>query len=136
MYNYYYEGNGPLSTLLIAIVAYRIIPIAIPKSKRKECEALMKELRDARQSMFDLSGDEAYGANLEARRLLMQAYQVSGVAKAEGVCDYLLDWIRGSGTQKVLIFAHHKAVMDAIETTVAKELKGGGHIRIDGMVNA
>jgi SWI/SNF-related matrix-associated actin-dependent regulator 1 of chromatin subfamily A len=86
--------------------------------------------------MFDLSGDEAYGANLEARRLLMQAYQVSGVAKAEGVCDYLLDWIRGSGTQKVLIFAHHKAVMDAIETTVAKELKGGGHIRIDGMVNA
>ncbi|KAG7353456.1 helicase [Nitzschia inconspicua] len=113
-----------------------VIPIAISKSKRKECEALMKELKETRQSVADLIGDEAYGANFEARRLMMQAYQSSGVAKAEGVCDYLLEWIRGSGTQKVLIFAHHKAVLDAIENTVAKELKGGGHIRIDGTVSS
>jgi hypothetical protein len=113
-----------------------IVPIVIPKSKRKECETLMKELQDTRKSIFDLCGDEAFGANLEARKLLLQAYQATGVAKADGVCDYVLDWIRGSGTQKVLIFAHHKAVLDAIETTVAKELKGAGHIRIDGSVSA
>jgi Helicase conserved C-terminal domain len=113
-----------------------IIPIKIAKSKRKECEMLMKELRETRQSIADLVGDDAYGANFEARKLMMQAYQASGVAKAEGVCEYLLEWIRGSGTQKVLIFAHHKAVMDAIENAVAKELKGGCHIRIDGSVNS
>jgi hypothetical protein len=113
-----------------------MVPISIPKSKRKECQALMKELSDTRQSVADLVGDEAYGANFEARKLLMQAYQCSGVAKTEGVCDYLLEWIRGSSTQKVLVFAHHKAVLDAMENTVAKELKGAGHIRIDGAVES
>jgi SWI/SNF-related matrix-associated actin-dependent regulator 1 of chromatin subfamily A len=109
------------------------IPVPISKSKRKECEEIILKLKDTRQSLNDLVGDEAYGANFEARRLLMEAYQASGVAKAEGVCEYLLEWLRGSGTQKVLIFAHHKAVLDSIEVTVAKELKGAGHIRIDGM---
>ena len=113
-----------------------IIPITIPKSKRKECQSLIKELKETRQSVSDLIGDDAFGAHMEARKLLMQAYQSSGAAKVDGVCDYLLEWLRGSGTQKVLIFAHHKAVMDAIEMAVAKELKGGGHIRIDGSVNS
>lgn len=109
-----------------------MIPVPISKSKRKECEGIILKLNETRQSVKDLVGDEAYGANFEARTLLMEAYQASGVAKAEGVCEYLLEWLRGSGTQKVLMFAHHKAVLDSIEVAVAKELKGAGHIRIDG----
>lgn len=111
-----------------------MVPVPISKSKRKECENIMQQLKETRQSVQDLVGEEAYGANFEARRLLMEAYQASGVGKSEGICEYLLDWLRGSGTQKVLIFAHHKAVLDAIEVAVAKELKGAGHIRIDGEV--
>lgn len=109
-----------------------VVPVPISKSNRKECENLIQELSETRESVKDLVGEEANGANFEARRLLMQAYQASGVAKAEGVCEYLLEWLRGSGTQKVLVFAHHKAVLDSIEVAVAKELKGAGHIRIDG----
>lgn len=114
-----------------------LVPVRISnKTKRKECEALMKELRETRQSVADLVGEEAYGVNFEARKLLMEAYQASGIAKVSAVSEYLVEWLRGSGTQKVLVFGHHKGVLDVIETAVAKELKGGGHIRIDGTVNS
>mmetsp|Transcript_57836 Transcript_57836/g.62483 ORF Transcript_57836/g.62483 Transcript_57836/m.62483 type:complete len:1089 (-) Transcript_57836:1165-4431(-) len=114
-----------------------IVPINISnKTKRKECEELMKELNDTRQSVEELVGDEATGAHFEARKLLMQAYQISGVTKSVAVAEYLVEWLRGSGAQKVLIFAHHKGVLDCLEAAVAKELKGGGHIRIDGSVSS
>eukprot|EP00980_Cylindrotheca_fusiformis_P029622 scaffold23625_cov137-Cylindrotheca_fusiformis.AAC.7 len=114
-----------------------IARINIPNGeKRRECESLLKDLTETRQSIQDLVGEDADGANFEARKLLMQAYQASGVAKSPGVCEYLLEWLRGSGSQKVLVFAHHKGVMDAIEVAVAKEFKGTGHIRIDGAVNS
>ena len=96
----------------------------------------MKELRETRLSINQLVGDEQNAAHFEARTLLMQAYQASGIAKASAVCEYVLDWLRGSGTQKVLIFAHHKGVLDSLEVAVAKELKGAGHIRIDGSVSS
>ncbi len=114
-----------------------LVPIVITnKTKRKQCEALMKELRETRQSISDLVGDEASGAHFEARKLLMEAYQSSGIAKAAAVSEYVVEWLRGSGTQKVLIFAHHKGVLDTIEVAVAKELKGAGHIRIDGSISS
>lgn len=111
-----------------------IVPIPVTKSKVKECQELMQELKDTRQSVSELAGDEASSANFDARQLLMQAYQASGVAKAAGICDYLIEWLRGSGCQKVLVFGHHKAVLDALEVAVSRELKGSGHIRIDGQV--
>ncbi len=114
-----------------------LVPIVITnKSKRKECEKLIKELKETRQSLADLVGDEASGAHFEARKLLMEAYQSSGIAKASAVSEYLVEWLRGSGTQKVLVFGHHKSVLDSIEAAVAKELKGAGHIRIDGSVSS
>lgn len=114
-----------------------IVRINIPNgAKRRECESLLEDLTETRQSVHELVGEAADGANFEARRLLMQAYQTSGVAKSPGVCDYLLEWLRGSGSQKVLVFGHHKGVLDALEVTVAKEFKGTGHIRIDGTVNS
>ena len=112
-----------------------VIPIQLRGDKKKDSESIVKELLETRQSVSELVGDEANSANFEARRLLMQAYQASGIAKSAGVCDYLLEWLRGSGSQKVLIFAHHKGVLDALEVVVAKEYKGTGHIRIDGSVN-
>ena len=114
-----------------------IIPIPIAKDKIKENKALIEELSATRQSIANLVGEEGNTADFEARRLLMQAYQASGVAKAAAISDYLIDWLRGSSTsQKVLIFGHHKAVLDTIEVAISKELKGAGHIRIDGAVNS
>ena len=91
----------------------------------------MKEKRIEGDSLF---GDEAENAKFEARNLITQAYQATGVGKAESVSHYVLDWLRGSGTQKLLVFAHHTEVLDTIEAAVSKHLKGIGHIRIDGSV--
>ena len=85
-------------------------------------------------SVADLLGSDANQANFEHRRLLMQAYQASGIGKANPIAEYLLDWLAGSGTQKILVFAHHRHVMDTLEQAVAKKYKGVGHIRIDGTV--
>lgn len=114
-----------------------VVKINVPKSdRRRECEIVIKELNETKKSISELVGEAAEGANLDVRRLLMQAYQASGISKSAGVCDYLLEWLRGSGSQKVLIFAHHKGVLDALEVAVAKEFKGTGHIRIDGRVSS
>jgi hypothetical protein len=45
----------------------------------------------------------------------MQAYQASGIGKANPIAEYLLDWLAGSGTQKILVFAHHQHVMDTLD---------------------
>jgi SWI/SNF-related matrix-associated actin-dependent regulator 1 of chromatin subfamily A len=64
----------------------------------------------------------------------MKAYQASGIGKANPVAEYVLDWLSGSGTQKILVFAHHQDVMNTLEDAVEKKYKGVGHIRIDGTV--
>ncbi len=97
---------------------------------------MVAQLKEKRVSVQSLSGDEAASAQFEARSLMMQAYQATGVGKAESVSNYVLDWLRGSGTQKLLVFAHHTEVLDTIEAAVSKHLKGIGHIRIDGSVQS
>jgi SWI/SNF-related matrix-associated actin-dependent regulator of chromatin subfamily A-like protein 1 len=86
--------------------------------------------------------------DFERRSKVMRAYQTTGIGKAKAVVDYLLDWLAGS-TGKILVFAHHKQVMDTIEEALFKTTtslsnssnhsnsrKGGQqqHIRIDGAV--
>lgn len=93
-------------------------------------------MNETRASISSLEGEEANTAHFEGRSLLMKAYQASGIGKAQAVAEYVLDWLRGSGTQKVLVFAHHKGVLDTIEAAISKHLKGVGHIRIDGSVNS
>ena len=75
------------------------------------------------QSQF---GDSASG----------EAYQASGIAKAPSTTEYILDWLDGTDSaQKLVVFAHHKEVLDYIETTIAAKYKGRlGMMRIDGSV--
>ena len=83
--------------------------------------------------------------HFEARRQMMQAYQLGGVAKVGACCDYIDEWLASAGTEKVLLFAHHKEVMDALEERVVKYLAANAprgakknkkkHIRIDGGVS-
>jgi hypothetical protein len=56
--------------------------------------------------------------------------------RALGVYHHLLRWLRGSGSQNLLVFGHHKGVLDAVKVAAAKDFKGTGHIRIDGTVNS
>ena len=111
-----------------------IIPIKISAESANACRDLMTDLKETRLSVDDLVGQDAASAHFEARHLLMMAYQQSGIGKAKSVAEFLLEWLTGSGTQKILVFAHHKDVMDVLEQAVAKKFKGGGHMRIDGSV--
>ena len=118
-----------------------IVPVPIvEKEKEQESREIMSQLAMARQAVseiVDLDDDTvANSANWEARRLLMQAYQASGIAKAPATTDYILDWLEGSDpSQKLVVFAHHKQVLDYVENAVSKKYKGRlGVIRIDGSV--
>ncbi|KAL3804483.1 hypothetical protein HJC23_002522 [Cyclotella cryptica] len=117
-----------------------IVPVTVTnKEKEAECREIMVQLNAARQSLDDIIDDtddeEANSARFEARRLLMQAYQISGIAKAPATTEYILDWLEGSDTQKLVVFAHHKEVLDYMETTISAKYKGRmGMIRIDGSV--
>jgi SNF2 family DNA or RNA helicase len=111
-----------------------IVPIKLDSTKVNEARDLMEQLKEAKVSVAELVGSEANQAHFEHRRLLMQAYQASGIGKANSIAEYLLDWLAGAGTQKILVFAHHQHVMNTLEQAVAKKYKGVGHIRIDGTV--
>ena len=116
-----------------------MIHIEVHKEKEKECREIMSQLSTARQSLAEILDDacdeEANSARFESRRLLMEAYRVSGIAKAPSTTEYILDWLDGSGTQKLIVFAHHKDVLDYMETTIKAKYKGKlGMMRIDGSV--
>ena len=109
-----------------------IVPVKIQSKYTKECRDLIEEMDRNRCNMT--SPQNVDDSEFESRSLLMQAYQASGIGKAQSVAEYVLDWLRGSGTQKVLVFAHHTEVLNIIEKAVSKHLKGVGHIRIDGSI--
>jgi len=111
-----------------------IVPVKVSPEHAAKCRTLIQDMEAARLSIDELVGQEAESANFEARRMFMEAFQASGLAKSQAVSEYLLDWLAGSGTQKILVFAHHKEVLDTLEQTVSKKMKGVGHIRIDGSV--
>jgi len=92
----------------------------------------------ALDGISDLDADDvARAAKYESRRVMMQAYQASGIAKASAVAEYIVDWLHGcDSSQKLVVFAHHKDVMDCLQDSVSREFKGRlGMIRIDGSVS-
>lgn len=60
----------------------------------------------------------------------MQAYRLSGCAKVDGAVEYILSLLEND--VKLLIFAHHKTILDRIEEALMK--KKIKSIRIDGDV--
>lgn len=110
-----------------------IVPVPIARDRKAACEQAMTELKDSRASVKELFGNEARQADFEAKSKLMAAYQTSGIGKAQPTADYLLDWLEGCETQKILVFAHHKAVLDIIDQTLLAK-RPNSHIRIDGSV--
>ena len=62
----------------------------------------------------------------------MTAYRLSGEAKVKGICEFI-ETLAENGA-KFLVFAHHRTVMDEIESFLKK--KKIGSIRIDGKVKS
>ncbi|KAL7512709.1 hypothetical protein ACHAXN_009750 [Cyclotella atomus] len=117
-----------------------MVPVDVVNATDKEkCSDLIRQLNTVRHSLAEIldeaCDEDANAARFESRSLLMQAYQASGIAKAPATTDYILDWLEGSGTQKLVVFAHHKDVLDYMEAAISAKYKGKlGMMRIDGSV--
>jgi SWI/SNF-related matrix-associated actin-dependent regulator of chromatin subfamily A-like protein 1 len=110
-----------------------IVPVPISSDHKATCAHAMADLKETRESVANLFGREAQQADFEAKGKLMAAFQASGIGKAKSVAEYLLDWLSGSAHQKILVFAHHKTVLDTIDQALM-EKHPNSHIRIDGSV--
>ena len=85
------------------LVPIKVTAASADKERIAENKQVMQDLKDTRMSLAELVGDNQQLASIEAKRLFNQAYQASGIVKAGAVADYLVDWIGGSGSQKVLV---------------------------------
>jgi SWI/SNF-related matrix-associated actin-dependent regulator of chromatin subfamily A-like protein 1 len=112
-----------------------IVPISIVGQEQlASCKQIMVKLSERRVSAEKLVGQDAHTADFEAKALLMQAFQATGIGKATSVSEYLLDWHAGSAeTQKILVFAHHREVLDRMDQVLLSKCPNA-HIRIDGSV--
>ena len=117
-------------------IVYMIVSEAAENTK--EAKRILEELNASKLDCKDLllNIDEMKASHFETRRLMMAAYQASGIAKAPAVADYASDWLSGTANNKLVIFAHHTEVLDTIEMKLNRTLKGVGLIRIDGTTSS
>ena len=65
----------------------------------------------------------------ERKQVLSELFSLTGMAKVPIVVAKLKEWLANPLNGKICIFAHHKRVLDAIETKALQRTK---YIRIDG----
>jgi len=88
----------------------------------------MKTLVEAREACGKMGSMN----KSDQRYLLMQYYRETAIVKADSVAEYIIDtyfW-EGAALKKILIFAHHRIVMDKIDELLTS--KSVEFIRIDG----
>ena len=61
---------------------------------------------------------------------LLELFCASGVAKVSAFLEHLSQFLDDDMSGKVLVFAHHRTVLDEIDSYLSS--KGVDHIRIDG----
>jgi len=101
----------------------------------KAASAKLTALGDATEALREAfeCGTNAWQERSEKGAALMEAWQASGLLKVNAGTAYVADLLEG-GTTKVLVFAHHKSVMDAADSAFEKlcrKLKCS-RMRIDG----
>lgn len=93
---------------------------------------LFKELQELKQRSKRAGSDEGLTKSLHAseQALISQMYRESAVAKQEAVLEWLEPCLEADC--KVLVFAHHTTMLDALSNFFKK--KKVGFVRIDGHV--
>jgi len=127
-------------------VRQRVV-VELSPGKTKELQAIMTQLQGltplgglpfATPFLPGVEGGRGEGSGrFESGRLLQEGYRLTGEAKIEGVLSWLQDWWEGSGggTEregeggrgggKLLVFAHHQVVLDALEGWAVRLKEGG-----------
>jgi len=95
------------------------VPLALPPSEMTRVEAMKARIA---------------AADDEERRALSAAYfALTGRTKVRAVSEHIAALLARHRGEKVLVFAHHEAVLDAL---VAGPLSSVRHMRIDGKVSS
>jgi SWI/SNF-related matrix-associated actin-dependent regulator 1 of chromatin subfamily A len=85
----------------------------------RACKKIAEMIKDVKKQKGGANDeDELSMLQNQEQGLMAEAYKETGLAKIEPVQAYITDLIEGGA--KFLIFAHHGAVLDAIETAVQK----------------
>ena len=65
----------------------------------------------------------------------MELWRLTGQAKLSAVKEYLTDLLSGPNSDfKMILFGHHKFMMDGLEELLVRTLPPGGYMRVDGGV--
>jgi len=109
--------------------------IAISAEARAESTiALAQHAEERRAAGIEaqrLTGRDAWASHVQHNKLVMESWRATGVAKIVPAALYLAALLEGLGEgEKVLVFAHHKLVMDGMEAAVARSKRR--FVRIDG----
>jgi len=100
-------------------------------------EAIQKRDGEMDESVFAVENSVAHIVykssskyNQDGKTLLMQMFQQTGKAKVPAVVAHLTSLLDDILCGKILLFAHHKEVLDALEAHLKH--KRVGYVRIDG----
>ncbi|KAK9861300.1 hypothetical protein WJX84_009020 [Apatococcus fuscideae] len=109
---------------------------------QQQLKALSKQLQSGRDAIAQAEDAADGGSGVlsslkaEERKAIMEFYMTSAEAKVKAVQDYVTDMLEND--QKFLIFAHHKCLLNGIESAVRTKCRAEGKkakapfIRIDG----
>ncbi|CAE7893940.1 Zranb3 [Symbiodinium microadriaticum] len=98
--------------------------------KEATCGLSWQELMALEERLF---GNADENEEDFAREEVQRALKLVMKTKMRCCCDYVKDLL-DNGIGKFLLFAHHRAMMDALESTLQGPLRGR-YIRIDGSTN-
>ncbi|EOD41448.1 hypothetical protein EMIHUDRAFT_60882, partial [Emiliania huxleyi CCMP1516] len=94
-------------------------------------EVLLIDAPEAARAWARVEAERAAGPAKEHSAEMTLAYMETGRAKAAAVADHVARLLAAPGRRKLLLFGHHKAVLDLWE----ERLRGVcSHVRIDGEV--
>ncbi|PHJ20662.1 hypothetical protein CSUI_005495 [Cystoisospora suis] len=109
------------------------VPVQIPVKELKEIRDKMEEL-SADGSAYKRDGaddDEDFLNGSAGSPLITELFTLTGLAKRQGVSEYLSYLFQGDPDLKLIVFGHHRAVLDHVEEHLkTKEKKR--YVRIDG----
>ena len=109
--------------------------LTLDSASKKKLDALQQQLQESRAAISHMVAQSVaqkkshVQVSAEQKSVIMEVYKKTADLKVKCIQEYvdtLLD-----GGEKFLIFAHHTALLDAIEHSCNRK-KGCKHIRIDG----
>eukprot|EP00441_Pelagodinium_beii_P043767 CAMPEP_0197637374 /NCGR_PEP_ID=MMETSP1338-20131121/12620_1 /TAXON_ID=43686 ORGANISM="Pelagodinium beii, Strain RCC1491" /NCGR_SAMPLE_ID=MMETSP1338 /ASSEMBLY_ACC=CAM_ASM_000754 /LENGTH=708 /DNA_ID=CAMNT_0043209793 /DNA_START=30 /DNA_END=2156 /DNA_ORIENTATION=- len=113
------------STAMIRRLKKDVLSQLPPKRRQRvPLEVDTKHLKNIRSGMRDSESDDG---------LLPNLFRLTAEAKLPAVKEYLLEVLE-RGSEKAIIFAHHKLMLDEINDLLAQHLPkdSASHVRIDG----